>query len=49
MISQLGKAGKGTPHFCYHVGDVVYYTGAHDDYILRALGALHSSHICHSR
>lgn len=32
MISQLGKAGAGTPHFCYHVGDVVYFTGAHDDY-----------------
>jgi acid phosphatase type 7 len=32
MVSQLGKAGKGTPHFCYHVGDVVYFTGLHDDY-----------------
>jgi acid phosphatase type 7 len=32
MVSQIGKAGKGTPHFCYHVGDVVYFTGAHDDY-----------------
>lgn len=32
MIAQLGKAGKGTPHFCYHVGDVVYFTGAHEDY-----------------
>lgn len=32
MVSQLGMAGKGTPHFCYHVGDVVYFTGAHDDY-----------------
>ncbi|MGA7217249.1 MAG: metallophosphoesterase [Candidatus Sulfotelmatobacter sp.] len=32
MIDNLGKAGKGTPHFCYHVGDVVYFTGAHDDY-----------------
>lgn len=32
MIGQLGKAGKDTPHFCYHVGDVVYFTGAHDDY-----------------
>jgi acid phosphatase type 7 len=32
MVSQLEKAGKGTPSFCYHVGDVVYFTGAHDDY-----------------
>ncbi len=32
MIDNLGKGGKGTPHFCYHVGDVVYFTGAHDDY-----------------
>jgi hypothetical protein len=32
MIANLGKAGAGTPHFCYHVGDVVYFTGAHDDY-----------------
>lgn len=32
MINQLGKAGVGMPHFCYHVGDVVYFTGAHDDY-----------------
>lgn len=32
MVAQLGKAGKGTPHFCYHVGDVVYFTGAHEDY-----------------
>jgi Icc-related predicted phosphoesterase len=32
MVKQLGKAGKNTPHFCYHVGDVVYFTGAHDDY-----------------
>lgn len=32
MIGQIGKAGAGTPHFCYHVGDVVYFTGAHDDY-----------------
>jgi hypothetical protein len=32
MIKALGKAGANTPHFCYHVGDVVYFTGAHDDY-----------------
>jgi len=23
---------KNDPQFCYHVGDVVYFTGAHDDY-----------------
>jgi acid phosphatase type 7 len=32
MIKELGSAGANTPHFCYHVGDVVYFTGAHDDY-----------------
>jgi hypothetical protein len=32
MINALGRAGAATPHFCYHVGDVVYFTGAHDDY-----------------
>lgn len=32
MVKALGKAGPGTPHFCYHVGDVIYFTGAHDDY-----------------
>lgn len=32
MAKNIGKAGKSTPHFCYHVGDVVYFTGAHDDY-----------------
>jgi acid phosphatase type 7 len=32
MIAALAKAGKGTAQFCYHVGDVVYFTGAHDDY-----------------
>jgi len=30
MVKQVG--GKTPPHFCYHVGDVVYFTGAHDDY-----------------
>lgn len=29
MINALAKAHKD---FCYHVGDVVYFTGAHDDY-----------------
>jgi hypothetical protein len=32
MISALGSAGPNTPHFCYHVGDVVYFTGEHDAY-----------------
>ena len=29
MVSNLDK---NHTHFCYHVGDVVYFTGAHDDY-----------------
>ncbi len=33
MTDSLGSAnGANTPQFCYHVGDVVYFTGAHDDY-----------------
>src|ERR1700674_5826970 len=32
MIKGIGSAGANSPHFCYHVGDVVYFTGAHDDY-----------------
>ena len=32
MIQNIGKAGTGMPYFCYHVGDVVYFTGMHDDY-----------------
>ena len=32
MIKQLALGEGGKPQFCYHVGDVVYYTGAHDDY-----------------
>jgi acid phosphatase type 7 len=32
MINQLSSGEGGKPQFCYHVGDVVYYTGAHDDY-----------------
>ena len=31
MIDHLAGA-KGTPQFCYHVGDVVYFTGMKDDY-----------------
>lgn len=33
MIKALGEASGGdAPQFCYHVGDVVYFTGEHDDY-----------------
>ncbi len=32
MVDGLAKAGKNASQFCYHVGDVVYFTGAHDDY-----------------
>ena len=31
MVKAL-KGGTNTPQFCYHVGDVVYFTGAHDEY-----------------
>lgn len=31
MIKDL-SAGQGAPQFCYHVGDVVYFTGMHADY-----------------
>lgn len=32
MIDHLNSGKGGKPLFCYHVGDVVYYTGMHDDY-----------------
>jgi acid phosphatase type 7 len=32
MVNSLGKAGANSPQFCYHVGDVVYFTGMHDQY-----------------
>ena len=32
MIDHLDHAQGDKPLFCYHVGDVVYFTGAHDDY-----------------
>lgn len=32
MIAELSPEGRLTPQFCYHVGDVVYFTGMHDDY-----------------
>lgn len=31
MIASL-SAGANVPRFCYHVGDVVYFTGARNDY-----------------
>ena len=33
VADQMVQAlAKNNPQFCYHVGDVVYFTGAHDDY-----------------
>lgn len=32
MISQVAAGGAAVPQFCYHVGDVVYFTGMHTDY-----------------
>jgi hypothetical protein len=32
MIDQAGSGGATTPQFCYHVGDVVYFTGQNIDY-----------------
>lgn len=32
MVKDITPAGENVPQFCYHVGDVVYFTGAHDDY-----------------
>jgi hypothetical protein len=32
MISELTPGDPSSPQFCYHVGDVVYFTGSHDDY-----------------
>jgi acid phosphatase type 7 len=32
MIEDLTSGKGGTAQFCYHVGDVVYFTGMHDDY-----------------
>ena len=31
MVAQITDAAT-SPQFCYHVGDVVYFTGLHDDY-----------------
>lgn len=32
MIAQLSHDGVSGPQFCYHVGDVVYFTGMNADY-----------------
>ncbi len=32
MLDHLNSHKGGKPQFCYHVGDVVYYTGMRDDY-----------------
>lgn len=32
MVEQLSPGGQTAPHFCYHVGDVVYFTGLNADY-----------------
>ena len=32
MIGEIATENVHTPQFCYHVGDVVYFTGARDDY-----------------
>lgn len=32
MVDALEEDGDHASQFCYHVGDVVYFTGAHDDY-----------------
>jgi hypothetical protein len=32
MIAQLVPGSATSPQFCYHVGDVVYFTGMKDDY-----------------
>jgi len=32
MIQQLSASGSTSPQFCYHLGDVVYFTGMNADY-----------------
>ena len=32
MVKQAAAGGAGKPLFCYHVGDVVYFTGMNADY-----------------
>ena len=32
LVKDLDAKNPASPQFCYHVGDVVYFTGMHDDY-----------------
>lgn len=32
LAAELSTDDPASPQFCYHVGDVVYFTGLHDDY-----------------
>lgn len=32
MVNHISQGGVASPQFCYHLGDVVYFTGMHDDY-----------------
>jgi hypothetical protein len=32
MLKQVAAGGTTVPQFCYHVGDVVYFTGMNEDY-----------------
>jgi len=32
MVKDVEPGGPTVPQFCYHVGDVVYFTGMHSDY-----------------
>src|SRR5260221_12107082 len=32
MIQEVSAGGATSPQFCYHLGDVVYFTGMHADY-----------------
>lgn len=32
MVAELDPASATSPQFCYHVGDVVYFTGMREDY-----------------
>jgi hypothetical protein len=32
LVAALDATDPHSPQFCYHVGDVVYFTGLHDDY-----------------
>lgn len=32
MVAQVSAGGNAAPQFCYHVGDVVYFTGQNTDY-----------------